>query len=361
MKQFNLYVAFVCMLALYISACSNTNQDNSSNPVSSTSLLKPPSQSPNANPVIAYRSQYKVSNTLNVPAIFVMDADGRNQTKVYTNYVKQGNNTIVQTPDFPAWKDNGSQLCFTLNNADLYTLSISLVNGLPVGSNPTKIGDGVAGGGSYKQGKWRPGANQIAIVWKRSGDPDKLHLISSTGGTPTVLYTSQNTDWFIEDDIAFNPSGAKILFSERQISTAQVFLKVLDVNTGQVLNSMNLSQFRSIAGLDWGKSSGTNNVAIQAIPLCDNTPIGFNQMHQVYTLDASIPTPALTHHLNDHGNISFRPDDLVITKSDAMSRGCGGNSCCVSHYYGIALYTLASQTYTTLISSASCKNPEWKR
>ena len=214
--------------------------------------LKPPPP-PNANPAFAFRDNFTQGNR-SIPAIYVMDVTGANKTKVYSNYTAQTTNY----PDFPAWSADGTKLCFTLNSADLYTLNISLVNGVPTGSGATKIGDGVAGGGSYKQGKWRPGANQIACVWKKSGDPDKIHLLPSTGGSATVLYTAASTDWFIEEDLSFKSDGSNLVFSERQVSTGNVFLKVLDVNTSQVIKSIDLSQYRNVVELDWGKSAGTN-------------------------------------------------------------------------------------------------------
>jgi len=129
--------------------------------------LKPPPP-PTANPVFAFRNSLQVNPNRTVPAIYVMDVTGTNLTNVYSNYTSQS----FQTPDFPAWSSDGTKLCFTLNWADLYTLNVSVVNGVPVGTSPTKIGDGVAGGGTYGQGKWRPGQNQIASVWKKTGEPD---------------------------------------------------------------------------------------------------------------------------------------------------------------------------------------------
>ena len=219
--------------------------------------LKPPPP-PNANPAFAFRDNFTQGNR-SIPAIYVMDVTGANKTRVYSNYTAQ----TTQYPDFPAWSADGLKLCFTLNSKDLYTLNISLVNGVPTGSGATKIGDGVAAGGSYKQGKWRPGANQIACVWKKTGDPDKIHLLPSTGGSASVLYNAASTDWIIEDDIACKSDGSNLVFSERQISTGFVFLKVLDITTSQVIKTIDLSQYKSVREMDWGKLTGSNTVAIQ--------------------------------------------------------------------------------------------------
>jgi hypothetical protein len=314
--------------------------------------LKPAPPPPaNANPAFAFQDYFTQGNR-SLPGIFVMDVTGANKTKVYSNYSNQS----YQTPDFPAWSGNGAQLCFTLNSADLYTLNIALVNGVPTGSGAIKIADGVAAGGSYKQGKWRPVANQVASVFKKTGVPDKIHLLASTGGSPSVLYTAASTDWMIEDDIAFKSDGSNLVFSERQVSSGNVFLKVLDVNTAQVIKSIDLSQYKSVKEMDWARSSGSNTVAITTIPLCANDP---SARHQLQTLDLGAASPSLTLLRYDEGNICWGPDDQQIGVQAGLSRGCG-NGCCVSHYMGKGIYTIATNNYS-LPSYTGGNHHDWKR
>ncbi len=316
----------------------------------------PPPPPPNANPAFAFQDYFTQGNR-SIPGIFVMDVTGANKTKVYSNYTNQS----YQTPDFPAWSGNGAQICFTLNSTDLYTLNITQVNGVPTGSGATKIGDGVAAGGTYKQGKWRPGANQIACVYKKTGEADKIHLLPSTGGSPSVLYTSASTDWVIENDIAFKSDGSNLVFSERQISSGFVFLKVLDVSTSQVIKSIDLSQYKSIRELDWAKSLGSNTVAITTEPYCDGSQIGNGGVHQLQTVDVSAATPSLTLLKNDVGNISISPDDTKITVPGGLVRVCNPTTgCCSSSYSSILIYTFATQT-SSLPSYNQGNHHDWKR
>jgi hypothetical protein len=350
-------------LTVVLSSCKKELRDSNTRELSQqeNQLKKPPPPPPpNANPVFAFLDYKKISNQLTVPAIYVMDANGANATAVYTNYSGQGNNTVVNRPDFPAWSGNGTQLCFILNSADLYTLNISLVNGVTTGSGAIKIGDGVAGGGSYKQGKWRPGFNQIACVWKKTGDPDKIHSLPSAGGSATVLYTAASSDWIIENDIAFKSDGSNLVFSERQISTGDVFLKVLDVATSQIIKTIDLSQYHSVREMDWAKSQGSNIVAITTVnPLC-TTPFDNNGYHNLQTVDVSSASPSLTWLKNDVGNISFSPNDTQITIPAGLSRGCNpANGCCISSYFNFRIYTIASGTTSNNISAGN--NPDWKR
>jgi hypothetical protein len=340
-------------LIVLITACKK-EVSNSDNPLLSQKQFeskKPTSPPANANPVFAFQDYFTQSNR-SLPGIFVMDLSGANKTRVYANYTNQ----TYQTPDHPAWSGNGSQLCFTLNSADLYTLNIALVNGVPTGSGATKIADGVAAGGSYKQGKWKPGFSQIASVFKKTGDPDKIHLLPSTGGSPTILYTAASTDWVLENDIAFKSDGSNLVFSEKQTSTGKVFLKVLDVSTSQVIKSMDLSQYKSIAEMDWARSSGSNTVAITTVPLCANNPTG---IHQLQTVDVGAATPALTLMKNDEGNICWGPDDLQIGVAAGLGRACG-IGCCFSQYFGKGIYTIATNTYS-LPSYSGGNHHDWKR
>jgi hypothetical protein len=340
-------------LVLLYTSCQKNSPDTNKPSRLDEFQTKPPSPPPaNANPVFTFQDYFTQGNR-SLPGIFVMDVNGANKTRVYANY----NNQTFQTPDFPAWSGNGTQLCFTLNSADLYILNISLVNGVPTGSGATKFANGVAAGGNYKQGKWRPGFNQVASVWKKTGDPDKIHMIPSTGGSPGVLYTAASTDWVIEEDIAFKSDGSNLVFSERHKTSGLVYLKVLNVTTNQVIKSIDLSQYKSVREMDWAKTSGSNTVAITTVPLCDGTTIGINGIHQLQMIDVGSASPSLTLVKNDVGNISLSANDSQITVPAGLSSVCG-NGCCFRTYYNFMIYTIASGTSAGISSG---NHPDWKR
>jgi len=344
-------------LCILLNACKKEFRDSDKQvQPQQENQLKPQPPPGNANPVFVFQDYYQVNGNRSVQAIFAMDVTGANKTKIYSNYTPQ----TAQYPDYPAWSEDGTQICFTLNNADLYTLSVSLVNGYPVGSNPAKIGDGVAGGGSYKQGKWRPGFSQIACVWKKTGDPDKIHLLAATGGTATVLYTAASTDCVIEDDLALKSDGSNLVFSERQIPTGFVFLKVLDIATGQVIKIIDLSQYKSIREMDWAKSAGSSTVAVTTVPRCDTTVIGRNGIHQLQTVDVSAETPSLTWERNDAGNISWSPNGEQITIPSGLWRVWSVNPpvCGSSGYNGMEIFTFATKKTSIIGGGNHC---DWKR
>jgi hypothetical protein len=359
MKKATIFFLAVILLA----ACSKTIQepDNLQNPAEEATQKGKPAPPANANPVFAFTKTYFTKNALqHYAGITVADENGANETKVYSK--------TTQPVSHPAWNETGTKLCFTADNANLYTLNISLNNGVPTGSGATKIADGIAAGGQYKQGKWRHGASQIASVWKKTGETDKIHILPASGGTASVLYAAANSDWTIGDDISFNPEGSKLVFIERQVSTDQNFLKVFDLNSNTVINTIDLSQFKSVFELDWGKTAETNMVAILTIPRCDGSYTGNQGINQLYTIDVSSPTPLLTWRKDDAGhNLSISPNDLKFTVKDySSSPVCSPTTgCCTRSYYSYGFKTFSftnpSISITDFDSNPIRINPDWKR
>jgi hypothetical protein len=363
MKKMNV----ILIISVLMTACEKTELPVQLSEDPTSAAAKRPTPPPaNANPVFAFLGSYYVSKTASVPALYVMDIDGGNATVVYTNYVSQRGTITTQSFDYPSWNSDASGLCFTFNSADIYTLNIAVVNGVPTGSNATKIGD--AAGGNYEQSKWRPGQNQVASVFKKSGETDKIHLLSATGGAPTVLHSATSTDWIIENDIAFKSDGSNLAFSERQVSTGMVLLNVLDVNNGQVIKSIDMSQFSSIvniqriAELDWAKSPGSNTVAITTRPKCDNSFIGYNNIHQLFTIDVNSATPVLNWIKNDAGCISYSPNDAQITVNSGLGSISGNTGCAIRFYNGVAIYTFATQAINLFpVIPGGYNHAEWRR
>jgi hypothetical protein len=314
-----------------------------------------------ANPVLVYTKTYFTNNlTQHYAGITVADENGANETKVYSK--------TTQPVSHPAWNESGNKLCFTADNANLYTLNISLLNGVPTGSGATKIADGIAAGGQYKQGKWRPGSTQIASVWKKPGETDKIRILPSSGGTASVLYSASNQDRVIESDISFSPNGSKLVFIEKQVSTDQVYLKVFDLNLNSVINTIDMSQFKSISELDWGKTAGTNMVAIITVPRCDGSNAGNQGINQLYSIDVSSPTALLTWRKDDAAyNLSVSPNDLKFTVKDYyQSQSCSQvTGCCVRNYYTYGFKTFSFANPLTPITDFDNNpiriHPDWKR
>ena len=143
-----------------------------------------------------------------------------------------------------------------------------------------------------------------------------------------------------------------------------MYLKVLDINNLQVINSINMGQFLSVVNvknvdeLDWAKTPGSNIVALTTIPVCDGTSLGINSIHQLFTIDVGAAIPSLSLIKNDVGNISLSPDDNKITINSGLYSVCG-SSCCSRSYSGIGFYTITIQSSQCCVSNGN--HPDWKR
>jgi hypothetical protein len=135
---------------------------------------------------------------------------------------------------------------------------------------------------------------------------------------------------------------------------------VLEIATGQIVKSIDLSQYHSVREMDWAKSPGSNIVAITTVnPLC-TIPFDKNGYHMLQTVDVSSGSPSLTWLKDDVGNISFSPNDTQITIPSGLARTCNpANGCCISSYINFRVYTIVSGT--TSYSFSGGNNPDWKR
>jgi hypothetical protein len=352
------------LMIVFIMACKKEISDNKLQPLIQEEQAKPPSPPANAKPAIAYRRSHSVSSQLSVPAIYVMDDNGDNQSVVYTNYSGKGNNLIVTSPDYPSWSPDGQQLCILLNKTDLYTFYVTVVNGTPGSSNVMKIADGVADGGAYSKAAWRPGSNAIASVWRPGTGPTSIRLIPSSGGAPSTLYTSPEdftlnhpSTGSAESHLTFNQDGSLIAFFERQISTGGNFLRVLDMVSHTIVKNIGLNQFWAITGIDWANTPGSSVIGFSSEI---NGCVQVNAYHQLHTIDISVETPTSVFISNDKDDFSWSPDDSRVAFS-GFSHAIVGNVCGARYYNGGVRTLTLSTNVVQYTENGMGYNPDWKK
>ena len=343
---------FMLALSLLMTNCSdNPASSPESNASTDGGILSKPQPPGNANPAIAYEGTYQVSRNRTVPAIYVVDANGANTTKVYARYTPSSFDWVY----FPTWSSDATKLCVNVNEQDLYRMNIGLVNGYPVTSNDVKIADGVADGGEYCKGVWNPAPNaqEIAVVWRPTSGSQALRMVPISGSPKSTLYTTPSTDYYINADIAFSPDGSKLAFTELQQSTGYNFLKIIERSTGTVVKTVDLIQFYRITGLTWGKSPGSTKVAITVKPtLCDK------EYNNLFSIDISAATPTPVLFLSGYGaaGITFAPGDQSFAFSCATIWPQQPDGCYFA-WWKAAVYTLNPPGITYMGGS----NPDWKR
>ena len=354
---------FVMTLTFIFGACSKTSttdMGSTDNSVPASQMKPPPPPPSPANPAIVFNAdttfQYR-GQSHTASAIYVIDADGSHRKLIYYDFITSGNSWSRGSTAEPEWSGNGQQICFSgrvlagstppirplTSQTSVFTLNFSLVNGVPTASNVTKILDGAADGKSYSNPSWSPTANEIAIkAWGSSnGDPNKIQIVSSTGGTPVTIFTSPTIDFLI-GQLCFSPDGSKLAFHIRNNSTGEKWINVIDRFTGAVLNSIVLDPALGWFDLDWSRTSGSSILIFRSfIPNSG----GLGSLYQLNFNSSSTPTPLTSNAAYP----TWSPDDTKIAFTESTnSQGI------------IKVLTLATNTITT-ISLVGSYALNWKR
>ena len=282
MKQLSLWFAFfscAVLASLLLVSCTKENGalnlQSMSNP-SSTAVGKPSPPPPPPAPAIAY---------LNNGNLMVMNADGSNQTVIAT-----GDNAY--SIKYPSWSPDANSIvfCGTIGGlTGMWIVGVSIVNGKITGSIPQRVTINLTGNPAWT--KWSPVGDQIVFInGAPHVDDPNIYLISSTGGTPTVVYTAATTgppsptSAFCESP-TFNPDATKLVFEEISDGiNAPRNLNVFDRGTKTVTTVVLLGTSSGTAvGIKWsrngdriayGYSSSSIGYAIYTVTLTSNaTPL----------------------------------------------------------------------------------------
>jgi Tol biopolymer transport system component len=187
---------------------------------------------------------------------------------------------------------------------ELWRIDFSVVDGVPVGSNPTLLYTSTTDGNLYSA-EWSP-AGDVILFSESTVSPDRyyhLRTIPATGGAVEPLYTAPadaqiySATWSLDASI--------VAFMERSTSSQIYTLDVAscDVSCEVTLAYGGPSAF--LSWLEWGKSPGSTQIAFNM-----NIPDGTG----VFMMDIALP-PDQTLVLIEGGDSRFpswSPDDSEI-------------------------------------------------
>jgi Tol biopolymer transport system component len=327
-REFRFLLVIVPLFALALSSCSKGGNElvGPEGTEDGAIILKkggggkpPKDPPPPADPAIAYTSN----------GLMVMNADGSNQTQVYS----------VSDVSEPSWSPDGGSVAFMYRHGspswqmDLWRIDISVVDDVPVGSNPTLLETDVGFSPT-----WSPAGDVIAYPISVSDTSASfLMTIPANGGPVDTLYTAPLPYQILYP--TWSSDGTRIAFSEGIYYTNpdQVFLKILEIATGTVTTVVGPVDYR-FSNLEWARTK--DEVAFQA---------GVASVGGLYTLDLTEqnPTPQLISG-GDKRSPSWAPDDSKLAYSQWVRR----------NRLDINTYDFATGEIKTL---ARGMFPDWRR
>lgn len=138
--------------------------------------------------------------------IYVIDADGSNQTRLTNNSYDDR---------YPCWSPDGSKIAFVTNrdgNGEIYVMNAD-------GSNQSKLTNNT----SDTFPSWSPDGSQIAFVTTRN-NPGEIYVMNSDGSNQRNL--SNNTDHNCFP--CWSPDGSKIVFSSDRDGSRSIYIMNAD-------------------------------------------------------------------------------------------------------------------------------------
>ncbi|MBT4482175.1 MAG: DUF5050 domain-containing protein, partial [Candidatus Latescibacteria bacterium] len=139
--------------------------------------------------------------------IYVMSADGSNQTRITNNSY---NDSV------PSWSPDGSKIVFTSNRDGNYEIYIMNADG----TNQTRLTDYPS---EDNVPSWSPDGSKIAFYTNRDGGGDQIYVMNADGSNQTRLTLSAGnyaSSW--------SPDGSKITFHSNRDGNNEVYIMNAD-------------------------------------------------------------------------------------------------------------------------------------
>jgi Tol biopolymer transport system component len=238
---------------------------------------KPPKEEPPADPVIAV-----VTPTgRGYNELVVMNSDGSNRVPIYEGFHN----------NFPSWSPDGSSIAFTQYYDEIWRIDVDVVDGEPVGSNPTLLFDGISGGP-----EWSPGGPYGGKILFTRGPNYDLEVIPATGGDPEVIHYAPDGHHFWRP--VWSPGGDYIAFMDWD--GKDYSLKIVDVVSKE--ETLVVESF-SATCLDWARQRDANEIAYSIQYKVRNKWI-----YELYTVDIDTGN---RNYLFEGKRPTWSPDDKL--------------------------------------------------
>ncbi len=196
---------------IYVMDADGSNQTNITN---NTSHDYYPSWSADGSK-IAFQS-YRDDNH----EIYVMDADGSNQTNITNN---------AANDYYPAWSPDESQIAFCSGSNGNYQIYVMNADG----SNRIRLTNNSAGD-FYPS--WSPDGSQIMFQSDRDGSNYEIYVMNTDGSNQTRLTNNSSSDFYP----SWSPDGSQIVFRSNRDDNYEIYVMDADgSNQTRLTNNVN--------------------------------------------------------------------------------------------------------------------------
>jgi Tol biopolymer transport system component len=169
-----------------------------------------PAWSPDGTKIAFGRTTFQIS----APEIYVMNADGSNQTRITTNSASDRQ---------PSWSPDGTKIAFVTNrdgNDEIYVMNAD-------GSNQTRLTNNTA---FDSDPAWSPDGSKIAFTSNRDlpgsfgNNGFEIYVMSANGSNPTRLTNNSASD----AQPSWSPDGARIAFTSQRDGLPLIYVMNAD-------------------------------------------------------------------------------------------------------------------------------------
>jgi hypothetical protein len=318
-----LRIALITALAAFALAACQQDPISSGDQPEAQSTKENRSVMTAASPAISFTRTTAVrvhGTTYIYPTIAVMDADGSNATDIYTY------SSLPASLKKPSWSPSGGSISFILfgNATGTQTIlrrDVSIINGVPTGSNTQTVYQTAASDTTNIYGQaWSPSTttSEIAFSTYRGGSVpvaqklSRIYVISSSGGTPTALYTDYGHEF---QYIAWSPDASQIAFTDHDMVADTSSIKIISRSTGTLQRTISVSL--PPVGLDWSRS-GSSKLAYATTNGSTSSTYTFDLSSGTSTYIAAGMNPAWS---SDNTKIAYYPSTGSGIKSILLSTG----------------------------------------
>jgi dipeptidyl aminopeptidase/acylaminoacyl peptidase len=278
---------------------------------------KPPpgGEDPPADPAIAFRGSKGPRNT-----IVVMNADGSNQATVFSA------DSIGHLTCSPNLNAVAAMVMVRRGNDysyDLWRIDISIVDGVPQGSEPIELTQDITYGPA-----WSPQGDVIAFT-ENLPNNDRILTVPADGGSVQTIYTAP--EGYNVASPAWNSDASKMAFV--QGSNGHHSIMLLDLSDGSTTTVYGpISD--PMGFVDWARTK--DELAIYGVG-------------EIYLLDLTQPSPTPEVLLEDGAprSPSWSPDDSQLVFETTVKRG-----------RVVSVYTFSTEEIDYL---ANGMHPDWCR